>query len=475
MTPVIIHSLGDRDYGLWALVGSFVFYFGLMDFGLSSATARFLSRAQVQHRPQDEKEYVDTGIIIYILLSLGVVVMGLIIMALGPVFVKQPEVVGLFRLLVAITALNVAVYLPFRVFFGILKARLQYDIMSAVSIILTVIKGILVYGFLTHGFGVISLALISLAMMLAETLAIYRYASRFGIFSWRKIHFKRSRMRELFSYSIYTFIASVAELLIQRIDSLVITFFLNLERITPYSLASSLIRYGNEFTISILGTLEPVFSQEEGRSDLRNMHRILLLTSKISAVICTQVYAGAAIYGHDFILCWIGKDYGDLHEVILWLCLGNFATSVQRPAISLLYGISKHHLYAWMNMVEGIANLLLSIMLVQRYNIAGVAMGFAIPTILVKLVVLPFYVSRVAFMPLSQFLTVFMLRGIILCAAFNGLFYWIFVRDSLIPNFLCIALLYGAQTLLFAAFAWMSVFTRSERQYLLSHLQRWRF
>ena len=28
LTPVIVHSLGERDYGLWSLVGSFVLYFG---------------------------------------------------------------------------------------------------------------------------------------------------------------------------------------------------------------------------------------------------------------------------------------------------------------------------------------------------------------------------------------------------------------------------------------------------------------
>ncbi len=45
MTPFVIHSLGDVIYGLWVFVGSFLGYYGLMDFGLISAVKRYITRA----------------------------------------------------------------------------------------------------------------------------------------------------------------------------------------------------------------------------------------------------------------------------------------------------------------------------------------------------------------------------------------------------------------------------------------------
>ena len=42
LIPFIVHHLGDRLYGFWSLVGTFVGYYGLLDLGLSSAVSQFV-------------------------------------------------------------------------------------------------------------------------------------------------------------------------------------------------------------------------------------------------------------------------------------------------------------------------------------------------------------------------------------------------------------------------------------------------
>ena len=43
--PIIMRTLGKECYGLWGLAASFVGFYGLFDFGISSAVARFLGNA----------------------------------------------------------------------------------------------------------------------------------------------------------------------------------------------------------------------------------------------------------------------------------------------------------------------------------------------------------------------------------------------------------------------------------------------
>jgi O-antigen/teichoic acid export membrane protein len=38
----MVHNLGDRMYGLWALAGAFIGCYGLLDLGLSSAVQRHI-------------------------------------------------------------------------------------------------------------------------------------------------------------------------------------------------------------------------------------------------------------------------------------------------------------------------------------------------------------------------------------------------------------------------------------------------
>ena len=45
MMPFLVHALGDRWYGMWTLVATFMGYYGYLDFGLSVSVQRFIAGA----------------------------------------------------------------------------------------------------------------------------------------------------------------------------------------------------------------------------------------------------------------------------------------------------------------------------------------------------------------------------------------------------------------------------------------------
>lgn len=67
---------------------------------------------------------------------------------------------------------------------------------------------------------------------------------------------------------------------------------------------------------------------------------------------------------------------------------------IQNPANNVLYAISKHHFLGVVGMLEGVANLMLSVWLIGSLGILGVAIGTAVPLILLRLLVIPLYVCR---------------------------------------------------------------------------------
>ena len=75
----------------------------------------------------------------------------------------------------------------------------------------------------------------------------------------------------------------------------------------------------------------------------------------------------------------------------------------QTPSLQLLYGISKHGLFAAFNSLEGVANLVLSILLVRHLGLLGVALGTMIPMAFTKLFVQPWYFCRVMHFDLWEY------------------------------------------------------------------------
>ena len=78
LTPFIIRSLGQSEYGLYILLGSFVGYISLLDFGLSNTIVRFVAKYRANNDTIGEKNFLGTVLIIYVLISFLVVVLGAI-------------------------------------------------------------------------------------------------------------------------------------------------------------------------------------------------------------------------------------------------------------------------------------------------------------------------------------------------------------------------------------------------------------
>ena len=76
----------------------------------------------------------------------------------------------------------------------------------------------------------------------------------------------------------------------------------------------------------------------------------------------------------------------------------------QAASTRVLYGISKHQTVAAITLIEGIANLILSIALVPSMGIVGCALGTAIPLSFTCIVFLPRHLKKRIGVPVGVFL-----------------------------------------------------------------------
>jgi O-antigen/teichoic acid export membrane protein len=169
--------------------------------------------------------------------------------------------------------------------------------------------------------------------------------------------------------------------------------------------------------------LTPRFALLEGRQDHQEMKRLFLLSLKVSATLSFGCCLGAFLFGKQVIFFWVGPEFG-ASVLVLWILAGSFSIALaQTPGIGLMYALNKHKWYALVTILEGFANLALSIYLARRLGLVGVALGTAIPMVIVKLFVQPVYVSRIVSIKLYEYvraiLPSFSLAAILLVAGWG--------------------------------------------------------
>jgi O-antigen/teichoic acid export membrane protein len=468
MIPFLIHSLGDRWYGFWVLVGTLIGYYGFLDLGLSSAAARFTSRALGNRDHDAMNSVINNSLFLFTLMGITAFIISVGAALLSPHLIRHSEEAVVFKKLILIVGLSTAFGFPMRALVGVLSAQFRYDLITYVELFKLGLRTFLIIYFIRSGYGILSLAFTTLCVDLAgHAINFVLVKHEFKQLKLRMAFPKKKNLRELFDYSKFTLLSQLADTLRFQCDTLVIATYLNVDTITRYSVGQKPVHYFGQFIQSAVGIFSPVFSQQEARNDYEGIRRWFLGATKLSAFL--SVFAGGSLiyYGDDFLARWMGAEYRTSYYILVILCVPAIFALIQNPSIGLLYGISKHKYYAYANICEGVLNLVLSLILVRSYGMYGVALGTMIEMLIFKLAVQPIYSCRVIQLPLHEYYLKALFTTCAKTAVPLALFFYC-ARSLLRPDYSTILALGLSQCVLFVPVVIFFILNREERRQLRS-------
>lgn len=459
--PFVVHSLGDRMYGFWTLIGTLIGYYGLLDLGLATAVNRHIAGGIGAGDEDECNRIVNTALPLYFLMGLAALIVSIIIAVSAGRFISNPQDVRLFTMVILILGVNIAIEFPLKVFRGILVSQIRFDIMSFLQMLTLALRTTLIVAVLIMGHGLLALALVTvIAGIPAKILTIYFAKKNLPFIRLKLKGWNGPTARRLFSYSYITFIVQIANNLRLHFDSVVISAFMGLVAVTHYRIAGLIMMHFRIFISSSIGVIQPAFSRLYAAGDHEGVRRALFLSSKISICITSFIGFGLILWGKPFIERWMGSEYLDAYPVLVILTLCFVFDLWQAPSVSLLFGTSKHKVFAYLNTIEGLFNLLLSILLIKPYGLIGVALGTFIPMTIIKLLIQPVFFCRLTSIPYGEYMYRMSRTIAVVCLAL--------VIPTLIsirfaaPSFLALFLLASVSIILYTPVVWFFIFDSSE-------------
>jgi len=82
LTPFLIKSLGDSEYGVYQMISSFAGYLVLINFGTGTVMTRYVSIALANKDKKSEKNYIATCLVITAILGLIILIAAMVLYAL---------------------------------------------------------------------------------------------------------------------------------------------------------------------------------------------------------------------------------------------------------------------------------------------------------------------------------------------------------------------------------------------------------
>lgn len=451
MMPFLVESLGDRSYGLWVLVGTFMGYYGVLDFGLSTATARYISRAYGTNDYTECNTIASTAMSIYTLMGCAVFVLVFGTSFLSYVWLKGKEA-HTFQMLMIILGTHLALQFPLRSFAGVLASMVRYDIMVGVELFKLTARTSLIVYVVKSGYGLITMATVMLAAEVTGNLIQLFYTFKVAPFlKLSKSLIRKNRIKQLFNYGGLAFIINTTEMLKISCLPILVSALIGVQYVVIYAVATRLIGYVEQFIKNAVEITMPILSQGEGRGNLRFIRKGYEYTLVVTTIAVTFLVTNVMLYGDLFIQLWMGDRFGGSYIILTILALPIAISLINVPTRDLLLGMSKHKYSALMNII-GISLTILSAIVFSQWNEQlGIAYGLLFGLTTSELI-LPCFLGRID--GIFKVSTVYYIIGrTIMVTALPVIMIYMLMRNIEITSFTTFFLVCGVSTAIFVPFA----------------------
>jgi O-antigen/teichoic acid export membrane protein len=474
LAPLTVRSLGDQYYGIWTLLMQLTGYLWLFDFGVRESVVKYVAQYHANDDHEQVNSTVNAAVSIYSLVSLATLALSaLLALALPYAFNIPAGAETTARLTALLVGATVAQYFVFNVFIGIVGGLQKFYVLARLGMIFTIVRGVLTYILLTIGYGIVTLALLQFSLALVQNLFTYRVSrSMLPYLVLQPAWPKREEAVRLLNYGKYVLISNIGDKIVFATDSVIVGMFLPISSLTFYAIGGSLIEQFRSFVMSMASVVNPLSSSLEARKEARTLVLVVTTGARAATLLGLPICIGFFTLGKQFIGLWMGAEYAEpAGQILIVLAIGHLIGLPYYTISGVLYGLGRHHIVAYTRIFEGLVNLVLSIVLVQKYGLVGVAVGTVIPHIIVVAGVLPAVLARWVPIDLREYYLSTYLRPLVASLPFWGTC-WLIATEVRPDGFLVFFASVGLALVTYIVPCWFIVLSGEERATLTAALRQ---
>ncbi len=419
ITPFLIKSLGDAEYGVYQMMASFAGYLVLMNFGTSTVMTRYVSMYLGKKDKKGEKNYIAmcliiTGVLV-LLISLVATFLYFFIDNIFSASLTAAQIDKSKKLFVII-ALTLVITLVAQAVQGIILAYERFVFTSGWNLVRPVLKAVLLVSLFLIKADSLIIVLVDLLISIVFLTACSVYA--FGVLKATPKLYKFDKTIFVSSafFSLAIMLQAIVNQVNTRVDTTILGIMVSPESVTVYSVAMQVFQVFSSLSTAAVAIYLPKFTKmlASGESSGVAITKAMVAPSRLQTLISGAITFGFLICGRDFIHMWMGKGYEQSYLIAVIVMFPNFLVYTNSVVESVLDAMQKRLVRSVVLFGVAVANILISIVLVHFFGEIGAPAGTAITTLAGPLIIMNIYYKKAIGIRLKMLFTE-IFRGILPC------------------------------------------------------------
>lgn len=381
LTPFILKSLGQAEYGVYKLSSSITSYLLLLDLGVGSAVVRYVSKYRINNQLEENRKFFGVSLIFYILIAVITLFVGLVLYCVFPIafsvgLTHEETILG--QKLLVFTILNAAVTLGTATFPNIIIAYEKFAFQKGWSIFQIILKIIFTYVALRLGMKSLSIVVIHLILTILTR-------SVFGIYVFLKIKLKPKFkglnfgfIKGIIVFSAFILLQMVATHLNTMIGPVLLGAIVPSATLTIaiYGVGTQIIQYFQSISSAFNSILMPgIVKLVEHDVTSNKIQSEMIRIGRIIFSVLAIIFVCFILYGKQFISVWVGDENLPAFYVTVILMFAYLIINVSDMGGQILWAKNQHKEQSVIKLIIVILNIFLTVILIKWNPLLGVTIG----------------------------------------------------------------------------------------------------
>lgn len=377
--PLLIYYLGQDEYGLYQLMGSFLVYLSLFDFGLSNTVTRYYSKYIALKDEKGKENLLALSTIIYLLLTAMLLIVGIFLyfyldeIFIGSLTNSEIETAQKMYIVILVT---VMITISTAVFNSIINSNERFVFFKGLSLVQTIIRPIVVLAVFTIEASALIVVMVqAIINILGIVLKIYYSFKKLNVKI--KLHYwDKPLLREMFRYSFFIFITVLMDQIFWRSDQVILGIIVGTASVAVYSIGSQIVMYYMTLSTSMSSVFLPSITKRVmENASINELTNLFIRIGRLQYILLGAVLTGFILFGKEFIAIWVGDSFNLSYYITLIIMIPFTIDLIQNIGLTILQAKNMYAFRAIVFLGMSLLNIAISIPLAIKYGAVGTALA----------------------------------------------------------------------------------------------------
>ncbi len=387
--PLLLHFLGQADYGVFQMTNSVVFALSLLSAGFYGSYVRFYMRERAAGSADD-----NTGIrrlngmflLVYLTVAMLCIIGGIFMV----IYVHQifqngltSSEIGLARTLIIIMIANVAVSMTSTPFDSFIAAHEQFIFQQSRQLFTVLIQPFIAVLLLLVGTGAVGVALAQFAVSCILLFLNIRYAISKLRMQFMFNGLQWSLFKAVAVFSFWIFLNQIFDLVNNNVPNFLLGAMDSANAVAVFSIALQIRNIFFSMSTTMSNVFVPQVNQIVAVNDDNNiLTQLMTRVGRYQMIVFWYLFGGFIILGQFFVIMWAGQENANAYWLALIMVLPVMIPLTQNVGIEIQRAKNKHKIRSFIYILTAIIDIAITVIFIPYISYWAAAIGYVVSIVL---------------------------------------------------------------------------------------------